>query len=305
MTFRFSKTVKALALAVACLLMAFNSVKPHKYPDFLKIGHRGTRGLMPENTIIAMEKGISTGANTVEMDVHITKDGQVLVYHDDYFDPNYTLMPDSSEIDPKQRSKYNFYQMNYADIRRFVIGKKKYNTFPQQQNIPTYAPLLSELIDSVDHYAALNKLPKVYYLVEIKSGEKTDGVNQPAPAEFVKKVMDVLIPKKLGDRLIIQSFDKRPLKVVHQNYPGVATGFLVDDKKVTFEQQMDELGYTPDFYNPHYSMVNEEFVKKCHDRHMLVCPWTANSLSEMKRLKDLHVDGIITDYPNYFAELTN
>jgi glycerophosphoryl diester phosphodiesterase len=275
-----------------------------KYPAFFSIGHRGTRGLMPENTIPAMKKAIDYGANMVEMDVHITKDGKVIVYHDDSFDPNYTLMPDGSEIDPKKRNNYIFYQMNYADIRPFIIGTKKYKQYPLQQSVATYTPLLSELIDSVDHYTKINKLSKVYYLVEIKSDEKTDGIHQPVPDELVKKVMEVLTPKKLGQRLIIQSFDIRQLKVVHQKYPGVATGFLIGDNKVSFEQHLTDMGFAPTFYNPHYGMVNEQLVKQCHEKNMLICPWTVNDISEMKRVKDLKVDGIITDFPNYFAELS-
>jgi len=284
-------------------LCSFSSISVSKYPVFFKIGHRGTRGMMPENTIPAMQKAISYGVNTIEFDVHITKDGKVIVYHDDSFDPNYTLMPDGSEIDPKNRDKYLFYQMDYADIKPFIIGTKKYPAFPQQQSLATYTPLLSELVDSIEHYTKANNLPAVYYLLEIKSDIKTDGVNQPVPEVFVKKVMDVLQPKKLGKRLIVQSFDKRPLKVMHQKYPEVATGFLTGDNKVGFEQNMNELGYTPQFYNPHYSMVNELLVKQCHDKKMLICPWTVNDKAEMQRLTGLKVDGIITDYPNYLSEL--
>ena len=138
------------------------------FPAFFKVGHRGTRGLMPENTIPAMEKGIEVGANTVEMDVHISKDGKVLVYHDESFDPKYTTMPDGSDISKSERKKYTFYQMNYDEIRKFIIGKKEYPAFPQQQRLATYTPLLSELIDSVDAYTKAHNLPGVYYLIEIK-----------------------------------------------------------------------------------------------------------------------------------------
>nr|WP_082856024.1 glycerophosphodiester phosphodiesterase family protein [Mucilaginibacter sp. L294] len=282
---------------------SFSSINTSEYPAFFKIGHRGTRGMMPENTIPAMYKAIDYGVNTIEFDVHVTKDGKVIVYHDDSFDPNYTLMPDGSEIDPKARDKYLFYQMDYADIKPFIIGTKKYPAFPQQQLLATYTPLLSEFVDSVEHYTKANNLPEVYYLLEIKSDVKTDGVNQPVPEVFVKKVMDVLQPKKLGQRLIIQSFDKRPLKVMHQKYPGVATGFLTGDNKIGFEQNLTELGYIPEFYNPHYGMVNELLVKQCHDKKMLICPWTVDDKAEMKRLTGLKVDGIITDYPNYLSEL--
>jgi glycerophosphoryl diester phosphodiesterase len=284
-------------------LCSFNSKNVSKYPSFFKIGHRGTRGMMPENTIPAMQKAINYGVNTIEFDVHVTKDGKVIVYHDDSFDPNYTLMPNGTEIDPKARDKYLFYQMDYADIKPFIIGTKKYPAFPQQQSLPTYTPLLSELVDSVEHYTKANNLPQVYYLLEIKSDAKTDGVNQPVPEVFVKKVMDVMQAKKLGKRLIVQSFDKRPLKVMHQNYPEVATGFLTGDNKVSFEKNMAELGYTPRFYNPHYGMVSEQLVKQCHDKQMLICPWTVNETAEMKRLAELKVDGIITDYPNHLSEL--
>lgn len=284
-------------------LCSFNSKNVSRYPSFFKIGHRGTRGMMPENTIPAMQKAISYGVNTIEFDVHVTKDGKVIVYHDDSFDPNYTLMPNGAEIDPKARDKYLFYQMDYADIKPFIIGTKKYPAFPQQQKLATYTPLLSELVDSVEHYTEASNLPQVYYLLEIKSDAKTDGVNQPAPEVFVKKLMDVLQTKKLGKRLIIQSFDKRPLKVMHQKYPAVATGFLTGDSKVSFEQNLAGLGYTPQFYNPHYGMVNQQLVKQCHDKQMLICPWTVNETAEMKRLTELKVDGIITDYPNYLSEL--
>jgi glycerophosphoryl diester phosphodiesterase len=282
---------------------SFNSAGVMKYPSFFKIGHRGTRGMMPENTIPAMEKAISYGVNTIEFDVHITRDGKVIVYHDDSFDPNYTLMPNGAEIDVKARDRYLFYQMDYKDIRPFIIGTKKYAAFPQQQNLATYTPLLSEMVDSVEHYTKANNLPAVYYLLEIKSDAKTDGINQPAPEVFVKKVMDVLQPKKLGQRLIIQSFDKRPLKVMHQKYPEVATGFLTGDNKVSFEQNMAELGYTPQFYNPHYGMATEQLIKQCHDKKMRICPWTVNDKAEMERLTGLKVDGLITDYPNYFDAL--
>jgi glycerophosphoryl diester phosphodiesterase len=272
-------------------------------PTFMKIGHRGTRGLMPENTIPAMERGIEIGANTVEMDVHVTKDGKVIVYHDESFNPDYTTMPDGSEIPKKERDKYTFYQMNYNEIRPFVIGKKDYPAYPQQQRIATYTPLLSELIDSVEAFTKSKNLPPVYYLVEVKSKEKTDGVEQPAPEEFMKILMKVLAPYHLGDRLIIQSFDMRPLKVLHRDYPNLLLGFLTGDRKASFEENINQLGFNPTFYNPEYKLADAELVRKSHAKGIRITPWTVNELQEMKRLKNLGVDGIITDYPNLFEKL--
>jgi glycerophosphoryl diester phosphodiesterase len=273
------------------------------YPEFYKIGHRGTRGLMPENTIPAMEKGITEGANTIEFDVHLSKDSFVLVYHDASPDPNYTTMPDGTDIPMDERKKYTFYQNNYQDIRKFVVGVKDYPAFPQQQHMKTYTPLLSELIDSIELYTRANSLPDVYYLLEIKSNEKTDGVEQPDPEQFMKLLMPVVKAKNLGSRIFIQSFDMRPLQVLHREYPEFKLGFLTDNKNATFEENITKLGFQPALYNPNYKLVTPELVEKCHDAKILIQPWTVNTLEDMKKIRSLGVDGIITDYPNLFRQL--
>ena len=281
------------------------SKSDEKFPAFFQVGHRGARGLMPENTIPAMEKGIEAGANTVEMDVHLTKDGQVLVYHDESFDPNYTSMPDGADIPKDKRKDFTFYQMDYAQIRKFIIGKKDYPAFPQQQRLATYTPLLSELIDSVDAYTKAHRLPSVFYLIEIKSKEKTDGFEQPAPEEYMKILMQVLNQKNLKKRLFIQSFDMRPLQVLHREYPHIKLGFLTGDKKKTFEENLIRLGFTPFFYNPSSNLVTTELIQKCHSKNIMMEPWTVNTIDEMNKLKSMGVDGIITDYPNLFKQLQN
>jgi glycerophosphoryl diester phosphodiesterase len=270
-------------------------------PSFYKVGHRGTRGLMPENTIPAMIKGIEAGANTIEFDIHITGDGQVVVYHDASFNPAYTTMPDGTDIPVASRGDYTFYKMDYSRIRQFVIGEKAYPEFPEQQRIKSYAPLLSDMIDSVEAYTRTHHLPPVYYLLEIKSSEKTDGKEQPAPEEYVDKLMAVKQLKPLGKRLIIQSFDPRPLQVIHRKYPKTTLGFLTSDKDIQPAQQLDLLGFTPQFYNPYYKFLTPELLSVCHARKIQVVPWTVQEVDEMKRLKSLGVDGIITDYPNRFA----
>ena len=268
------------------------------YPAFFKVGHRGTRGLMPENTIPAMEKGIEVGANTVELDVHISRDGQVLVYHDESFNPDYTSMPDGSDIPKDQRKKYTFYQMDYPEIRKFIIGRKDYPAFPQQQRMDCYTPLLGEMIDSVEAFTKSHHLPDVYWLVEIKSKEKTDGFEQPVPEEYIKILMPVLDSKHLGKRLIVQSFDMRPLQVIHRLRPDISLGFLTDDKNATFDDNIARLGFIPAFYNPNYHLVTAKLVKQCHDKQILIEPWTVETPDIMQQMKALGVDGIITDYPN-------
>jgi glycerophosphoryl diester phosphodiesterase len=297
----------AMAVAAVCTFNACKTTKTttaakNEYPSFYTVGHRGTRGLMPENTIPAMYRGLTEGANTIEFDVHITKDGQVMVYHDASFTPSYTTTPDGKDIPAEKRTDYIFYQMNYADIRPFIIGEKPYPAYPEQQRMRSYAPLLSEMIDSVEAYTKTHHLPAPYYLLEIKSSEKSDGKEQPAPEEYMDKLMAVKQLQPLGKRLLVQSFDMRPLQVLHRRYPDMALGFLTDDKKNGFDQHLAQLGFTPFFYNPNYKLVTRELVDKCHAKHIKIVPWTVDDVNEMKKLKALDVDGIITDYPNRLRE---
>jgi len=287
-------------------LNACKSTKPmtaqQELPTFYKVGHRGTRGLMAENTIPSMIKAIETGANTIEFDVHITKDGQVVVYHDASFNPAYTTMPDGSEIPAASRSQYTFYKMDYSRIREFVIGEKPYAEFPEQQRIRSYAPLLSEMIDYLEAYTKAHHLPGVVYLLEIKSSAKTDGVEQPAPEEYIDKLMAVKNLQPLGKRLIIQSFDTRPLQVIHKRFPQITLGFLTYDKEIKPAQQLELLGFTPQFYNPFYQFTTPELLSLCHGKNIQVVPWTVQEAAEMKRLKAMGVDGIISDYAVRFKD---
>lgn len=273
--------------------------------SFYNVGHRGTRGLMPENTIPAFEKGIEVGANTIEFDVHITKDHKVVIYHDASFTPSYTTKPDGSDISNAERKQYTFYQMDYADIRKFIIGEKEYPAYPEQKRLKTYAPLLSEMIDSVESFTKANHYAPVIYLLEIKSGANTDGIEQPVPKEYMKIMMGVLKPylKQIKGRLIIQSFDMRPLQVLHVTHPDIPLGYLTGDKNKTVAENIEAMGFTPAFYNPHYSLVNPGFLKECHSHGMKVLPWTVDDKAEMKKLKEMGVDGIITDYPDRVSDI--
>ncbi len=275
-----------------------------QFPAFYKEGHRGTRGLMPENTIPAMTKAIEAGANIIEVDIYITKDKQVLIAHDPMVNVNHSLYEDGREIAKEDAKKYVWRRMNYADIRKFDVGSKSYNGWPQQQKIKTYMPLLGELIDSVEAFTAARKLTPVIYNIEVKTSPKYDSLDYNAgPEEMIKAVMDVVNSKNIGKRFYIQSFDMRPLQVVHQKYPGVTIGFLTDSKTTSVDQNLAQLGFTPEIYSPHYKLVSPETVNACKQHKMKLVPWTVNTVEEMKALVKMGVDGIITDYPNYFSQL--
>lgn len=274
-------------------------------PDqsFLNVGHRGARGLMPENTIPSFKKAIEVGANTLEFDVHITKDNQVVIYHDNSFTPSYTTKPDGSEIKNSERKELTFYQMDYSDIKEFIIGEKFYTSFPDQKRLKSYAPLLSEMIDSIESFTESQGYSKVNYLLEIKSSPNADGYGQPDnPEDFMKILMEDLKPylNKLKSRLIIQSFDMRPLQVLNKTHPDIPLGFLTGDNTKTIDQNIKELGFTPDYYNPNQKLLNVEFLKITEDKNMKVLPWTVNEVKDIQHVLKYadKIDGIISDFPN-------
>lgn len=301
------KRIKPVFWILMSILMVSCSGSEKEEISFYVVGHRGARGLIPENTIPSFKKAIEVGANTIEFDVHISKDDQVIIYHDDTFTPAYTTKPDGSEILDEEREQYNFYQMDYADIRQFIIGEKEYPAFPEQQRLKTYVPLLSEMIDSIEQFTRDHNFPATTYLLEIKSNTDTTvyGIDQPRPEEYMAILMNDLDPylKKLKGRLIIQSFDPRPLQVIREKNPKIPIGLLVGDKEKPISEYLDELGFIPEFYNPHYSFVTEDLMEICQKHQMKILPWTVQEEAEMEELIDLGVNGIISDYPNRVAEV--
>ena len=128
---------------------------------FDKEGHRGCRGLMPENTIPAMIRAIDLGVTTLEMDAQITKDNLVLISHDPYFNHQITTKPDGKGMTAEEEKNYVIYKMNYLETHSFDVGMKPNPKFPDQQKIPVHKPLLSDLVDSVENYCKKEKKPSI------------------------------------------------------------------------------------------------------------------------------------------------
>lgn len=296
-----------VSIAIAALLLITNctSNMPSTsavLPAFDAQGHRGARGLMPENTVPAMLKALELGVTTLEMDAHISKDGQVLLSHDPYINPAHELLADGSHIPAADAKRYVLYQMDYSEIRKFNVGSKRHSSFPQQQLMPAYKPLLSEMIDAAQAHIKKHGLPQVFYNIETKSKPATDGKHHPKPEEFVDRLMEVLQEKKILPWVIIQSFDVRTLQALHRKHPEVKTALLVENPD-GFEQNLKKLGFIPTIYSPAYRLVTPALVAAAHQQHIKVIPWTVNELDEMRHLKEMGVDGIISDYPNLFQRL--
>jgi glycerophosphoryl diester phosphodiesterase len=293
----------ALLLGGACKTIKRDGVSsPAAFPAFSTEAHRGGRGLMPENTIMAMKKAMDLGVTTLEMDTHVTGDNQVVLSHDEYLNPLFTLTPEGKEITKEASRQLILYKMPYETLRKYDVGSKYYSKFPEQLKVKAHIPLLSAVIDSVQQYAKEKGLKQPFYNIETKMGKDADNVLNPEPETFVKLLMEVIRAKKISPYVVIQSFDVRTIQILNKKYPDIRTSYLVD--KGNLEDNLKKLGYTPFIYSPAYKLVDAELVRQCHKRNIKVIPWTPNTQAEIAHLKSLGVDGIISDYPNLLVENT-
>jgi glycerophosphoryl diester phosphodiesterase len=145
--------------------------------------------------------------------------------------------------------------------------------------------------------------------IEIKSRRKGDYIYHPGPKKFADLVVVALnelneaYPEAdLLNNVSIQSFDLRILREVRKTALPVRLG-LITDKTADPAKEMDALGFPVDIYSPSYELVTPELISWCHFRQIAVIPWTINDVSEMQKLVDMGVDGIISDYPNKFKAL--
>ncbi|WP_127132462.1 glycerophosphodiester phosphodiesterase [Pseudoflavitalea rhizosphaerae] len=291
-------------IATGALLLAACSTQKKstvQLPAFDAEGHRGCRGIMPENTIPAMLHALDLNITTLEMDAVITKDKQVVLSHEPFFNHHITTRPDGSLVPEAEERNLNIFRMTYEETQRYDVGLKPNPAFPKQRKMAATKPLLSEVIEKVEAAVKQKGRKPVFYNIETKTQPATDNIFHPAPEEFVDLLMGVINKAGIADRVIIQSFDFRTLKVLHAKYPKTMTAALVEghDKR-SLQQQLDELSFTPTIYSPHHSLVTKSVVEAIHQRNMKIVPWTVNDKAGIDKLKALGVDGVISDYPDLF-----
>lgn len=295
---------KSFFLLFVGLLCACSSTKRYKSLSngFDKQAHRGGRGLMPENTIASEKNAIDYGC-TLEMDLQMSKDKKIVVSHDAYFNSDFCLTPEGDTMSKKDGLSRLIYNMDYDSVAKYDVGLKPYPAFPRQKKIPAIKPLLNVLIDSVEDYARQKGFVN-HYNIEIKSNPAYDGKFYSSLDEYVDLAMKIIIEKGIAQRTMMQSFDVRALNLIHNKYPKIKTSFLVSaSNKKTAQEYINELGYKPDIFSPEFSLVTPQLVKAFHEQNVLVIPWTPDTLNDIQRLKDIDVDGVITDYPDLFQQL--
>lgn len=260
-------------------------------------GHRGARGLYPENTITAFIEAVKLGVDALEMDVVISKDNQVVVSHEPYMNALFCATTDGTAIDSHSEKQHNLYRMTYDQIKQYDCGMMGNKLFPQQQKIAEHKPLLSEVVKAVDAYTQLNNLPPIHYNIEIKSELQDDDLFQPTPVVFVNLVYDELIKLKILPRTILQSFDVRILQALKQKDLTLTLSYLVENTD-SLEINLKRLGFTPNIYAPEFILINEQLISDLKNKNIKLITWTVNEIDDMKHLINMGVETLITDYPD-------
>lgn len=245
-------------------------------------GHRGAAGLAPENTLAAFREAMALGVDALEMDLHITRDGEVIVIHDE-------------TLDRTTDGRGSIADLTLGKIKHRDAGRKFSPAF-QGERIPT----LREVIELVK--ASGNT--RIRLDLEVKFGEGHEG----KPEDFEERILKVLRQADFVERVNVISFYHPSLLKMRALEPKIRTGLLEGGQ----QSPQDPVGlvrqYQADYYFPRFGQVTAAVVTALHHAGIPVVPWTVNEVAEMRRLMSLGIgnhagDGIATDFPDRLLEL--
>lgn len=284
-------------------------------------GHRGARGLMPENTLPAFAKALEIGVDMLEFDTGVTGDGVVVISHERCLNPD--LARDvNGDWPPASAPHPCINAMGLRELQQYDVGRVRpaseyANKFREQSAIDgTRIPTLASLFEMVKKSG--NTL--VGFNIETKL-EPAFPNEAPAPEAFVDALLGAIEREKMLHRVTIQSFDWRTLKLVQQRYPRVPTVYLsvqqswMDNIRVSDAggshwtagvQAKDYQGSVPRMvkaaggavWSPYFGDVDLSNVKEARSLGLQVIVWTVNEAADIEKMLDLKVNGIISDYPN-------
>lgn len=287
-------------------------------------GHRGARGLLPENTLPSFEASLDLGVTTLELDLHFSQDGHVMIWHDPIIDNEKCRLPDGTPNDtpdPRNPIRRIFISQQPAEvIQRYQCDlNPDEDRFPNQtaQAMPLagnnyHIPTLTELFEFVDAYAQnenkteLQRMnaAQVQFNIETKrvpdSPENIgDGFTGGEAGPFELAILTLVESYGLENRVIIQSFDHRSLQTIRAINSDIRLAALTtrgaDNVKVYN-------GYGFDIWSPRASDLTPELLEEAQSLGLLVIPWTINDTAEMATLIEMGVDGIITDRPDLLLQ---
>lgn len=286
------------------LILTFLSSVIHAQPTFDLQGHRGARGLAPENSFPSMVEALKYGVTTLELDVVISKDGQVIVSHEPWMNPLICLDEAGKTLKKTAPLRHNIKRMTVEEIKKYDCGSKVHPKFPHQQLQKVHKPTLKELVKETEAYIHENSLPTIQYNIEIKCYKMGTGLMHPRPKKFIQLVMLAIHELGIEQQVTIQSFSYKPLRYLHKHHPQIPLSLLVDDDK-SMDTHIQKLGFIPHTYSPRHTLVNKKLVENCHQKSIKIIPWTVNHKKDIEKMISLGVDGLITDYPNIAREVLN
>lgn len=281
-------------------------------------GHRGARGLVPENTLAGFARALEIGVTTLETDLAVTKDGVLVLSHDSVFNPDIARSADGAWLVPPVPpiNSLTLVELKRYDVGRIKPGSKYALQFPAQQ--PVDGARVPTLVELFDLAKSSGKAPR--FNIETKlSPDKPDEA--PAPETFARVVVEAVRAAGLSNRITIQSFDWRTLIAARNLAPDIETVCLtaastLKDRDVNGERRPSAwlAGFDPltfagsvpalakaagcGTWSPRFAEVTADLVSDAHALGLKVVPWTINAPADMARVIDMKVDGLITDYPD-------
>jgi glycerophosphoryl diester phosphodiesterase len=265
-------------------------ISPRSRP-FAVHGHRGARAARPENTLSAFRYALAEGVDTLEMDIHATKDNVLIITHDPAINPEICLDSEGKRV----KSPPLVRTLTLQQVKGYDCGSLTHPRFPQQvaqarERIPTFEEMLVWLTHDPNPRAKIITLN-----VETKS-EVAHPEFTPPPEIFTAKI--IAMAKKYGvlDRMILQSFDYRTLRVAKRLEPTLVLSALVEERpNTTLNEIASEYG--AQIISPNQDWLTRVDVESLHAIGVQVIPWTANHESDWRKLAEFGVDGIISDDP--------
>ena len=299
---KFLPLILLLLSFSACQNNANNMENNQKTIDWQ--GHRGARGLIPENSIPSFLKALEYPIKTLELDVAVSKDNQIIISHEPWFSHHICSKPDSTEVTKAEEKSLLIMEMTYEEIKAFDCGSRGNERFPEQQKMNTFKPSLKEMVTEVEAYCKKNNRELPFYNIEIKSHPDYYDTLVPNPTAFVQLVLKDINELGIYDRSNLQSFDVNVLNEINKQDSKIPVAYLIESLN-SFEENLKLLDFQPSIYSPYHIFVHQELVNKVRAKNMKLIPWTVNETDRMKELIALGVDGIITDYPNKIEEATS
>lgn len=257
-------------------------------------GHRGARGHAPENTLPGFERALAFGVTTFELDVGVSRDGVVVIHHDRRLNPDLARAPDGRWVaapTPLIR-ELDFEELQRYDVGRIRPGSEYARGFPHQQ--PLDGARIAALSELLERY----RTGSVRFNIELKLlAEAADETLAPAP--FARAVMAVVRKAGMEPRCTLQSFDWRAVKVVEREAPGIATAYLTE-REDSDPRKVGAAGART--WSPDFRALDAAAVAAARALRLRVIPWTVNEPGDIRRMLELGVDGIISDYPDRVLE---